>query len=554
MANLKGKDFLPDVSSLRLRGIEQGSDSWVVEASASSVSACPDCGVSSTARHSSYWRQLKDLPIQGRSVRLKLRVGRWRCRNPICKRKIFCQRLPGVTGKRAQETDRFAEILRSVGYALGGRAGERLSVRLGLRISDDTLLRRVKEAAKDAPPLQAIRAIGVDDWAWSKGKNFGSIVVDLERGTAVDVLPLRSAKALSEWLERHPGVSVVARDRQGLYAEGARRGAPDAVQVADRFHLIQNLRQAVERALAVQRSHLRLPARVQDVLIPPSLPVKGGHRILVRSRVAQMEAETVRQRRQERLKLFQTVKEMQAAGLRISEIARHLGVNRRRLDKWARLDTLPERDRMQPRPGMAESFRDYLRRRWEQGCRHGRTLLAEIRQLGYIGGHSQLAKLLSPWRQPPAGTNPAAEDMTEERSISVPGRSIAPQVAAALLSKIPSELTDHQAEIVSTLKKQCPGFAAMRKLVLSFRSILRRGKVGTLKRSIKEAENAGITAITRFVRHLKRDQAAVENAVVYGWSNGPVEGHINRLKAVKRQMYGRAGFELLRSRVLPLAA
>ena len=394
--------------------------------------------------------------------------------------------MPGVTGKQAQETDRFAEILRSVGYALSGRAGERLSVRLGLRISDDTLLRRVKEAAKDAPPLQAIRAIGVDDWAWSKGKNFGSIVVDLERGTAVDVLPLRSAKALSEWLERHPGVSVVARDRQGLYAEGARRGAPDAVQVADRFHLIQNLRQAVERALAVQRSHLRVPARVQDVLIPRSLPVRKGHRILVRSRVAQMEAETVRQRRQERLKLFQTVKEMQAAGLRISEIARHLGVNRRRLDKWARLDTLPERDRMQPRPGMAESFRDYLRRRWEQGCRHGRTLLAEIRQLGYIGGHSQLAKLLSPWRQPPTDTNPAAEHMTEERSISIPGRSIAPQVAAALLSKIPSELTDHQAEIVSTLKKQCPGFAAMRKLVLSFRSILRRGKVGTLKRCIKE--------------------------------------------------------------------
>jgi len=205
-----------------------------------------------------------------------------------------------------------------------------------------------------------------------------------------------------------------------------------------------------------------------------------------------MEAETVRHRRQERLKLFQTVKEMQAADLRISEIARHLGVNRRRLDKWARLDTLPERDRMQPRPGMAESFRDYLQQRWEQGCRHGRTLLAEIRQLGYIGGHSQLAKLLSPWRQTPAAdTNPAAEDMTEERSISVPGRSIAPQVAAALLSKIPGELTDHQAEIVSTLKKQCPGFAAMRKLVLSFRSILRRGKVGTLKRGSRRQKIAG---------------------------------------------------------------
>jgi hypothetical protein len=244
-----------------------------------------------------------------------------------------------------------------------------------------------------------------------------------------------------------------------------------------------------------------------------------------------MQAETVRQRRQERLKLFRTVKEMQAAGLRISEIARHLGVNRRRLDKWARLDTLPACERMQPRPGMAESFRDYLRQRWEQGCRHGRTLLAEIRQLGYLRGHSLLAKLLSPWRQPPADPNPAAEDMTGEKSISVPVRAVSPQVAAALLSKIPSE------KIVSTLKKHCPGFPAMRKLVLSFRSILRRGKVGTLKRWIKESANSGITAITRYVRHLKRDQSAVENAVAYSWSNGPVEGHINRLKAVKRQMY-----------------
>jgi hypothetical protein len=327
-----------------------------------------------------------------------------------------------------------------------------------------------------------------------------------------------------------------------------------AVQVADRFHLIQNLRQAVERALAVQRSHLRLPASVTNLLIPPSLPVKGRHRILLRSTVAQMAAETVRQRRQEKLDLFEKMKEMQAAGLRITEIALHLEVNRRRLYKWSQLDQLPERNRMQPRPGMAESFRDYLRQRWEQGCRHGRTLMAEIRQLGYIGGHSQLAKLLSPWRQPPAEPNPVAPEIIQQRSISVPGRSISPQVAAALLSKIPCELTDHQAEIVSTLKKQCPGFAAMRKLVLSFRSILRHGKVGTLNRWIKEAENSGITAMTRFVAYLKRDQAAVENAVVYGWSNGPVEGHINRLKAVKRQMYGRAGFELLRARVLPLAA
>ena len=151
MNNLDGRDLLPDTSALGLRGIEQDSDSWVVEANAPAIAACPDCGVSLRARHSSYSRQLKDLPIQGRSVRLKLRVSRWRCRNPTCKRKIFCQRLPSVPGKHAQETNRFTEILQSVGYALGGRAGKRLSVRLGLRISDDTMLRRVKRAARSRP-------------------------------------------------------------------------------------------------------------------------------------------------------------------------------------------------------------------------------------------------------------------------------------------------------------------------------------------------------------------------------------------------------------------
>ena len=232
-------------------------------------------------------------------------------------------------------------------------------------------------------------------------------------------------------------------------------------------------------------------------------------------------------------------------------MAEHLGVNRRRLDKWVRLEELPERSRMQPRPGMAESFRDYLRHRWEQGCRHGRTLLAEIRQLGYIGGHSQLAKLLSPWRQPTVESNPKSTETAEKKSIPVPGRAISPQVAAALLSKLPAELSSRQAEVVAQLKQQCPGFAVMRKLVMGFRTILRIGKVSTLRRWMKQALNTGIHAMVRFVRTLQQDIEAVEAAVSQPWSNGPVEGQINRLKMLKRQMYGRGGTELLRARLLP---
>jgi transposase len=277
---------------------------------------------------------------------------------------------------------------------------------------------------------------------------------------------------------------------------------------------------------------------------------------VVRSTVTQKAAEAVHQRWQEKQELFRAVKHMQAAGMRVKEMAEHLGVNRRRLDKWIRVEELPERSRMQPRPGMAESFRDYLWRRWEQGCRHGRTLLAEIRQLGYIGAHSQLAKLLSPWRQPPVVSNPKPTTTAQKESsgadpIAVPGRAISPQVAAALLSKLPAEMSSRQAEIIAKLKQQCPGFALMRRLVMGFRTILRVGKVSTLRRWMKKALKTGIHAIVRFVRTLKQDIGAVEAAVSQSWSNGPVEGQINRLKMLKRQMYGRGGTALLRARLLP---
>jgi transposase len=174
-------------------------------------------------------------------------------------------------------------------------------------------------------------------------------------------------------------------------------------------------------------------------------------------------------------------------------------------------------------------------------CQHGRTLFAEIRKHGYVGCYSGLAKFLSPWRQPKAETR-RATTLTASRQLSPP---------AALLAKMPAELTSRQAQIVDTLKRQCPGFAVMRKLVFGFRAILRGGKVTTLRRWMEEARKTGIHSLVRFVRTLKQDLSAVELAVSEPWSNGPVEGQLNRLKMLKRQMYGRAGIELLRARLLP---
>ena len=204
--------------------------------------------------------------------------------------------------------------------------------------------------------------MGVDDWAWTKGQSFGTILVDLERGVVADLLPTRSAESLTVWLKEHPEVVVVSRDRQGSYADGARRGAPQAMQVADRFHLIVNLTQAVERELAVRRQYLQLaPSRTLEL---PPLPLNvasiSGRQAQMESCVQRGEAEMARQRRQENLELFQTLHRMKAAGLTVTDIAKQLGLNRRRLDRWLRLDTLPERNRMQPRPGMVESFRELL--------------------------------------------------------------------------------------------------------------------------------------------------------------------------------------------------
>jgi transposase len=553
---LSYREVLLGPKELGSRSVVRTETGWIVEAEGSNHAACPDCDGISHSRHSRYWRTLRDLPLQGTSVILKLRLSRWRCRNGECSRRIFAERFAPIVSPHAQQTSRLTEVQRLVGRALGGRPGQRLLSRLGMPVSRHTLLRQVvTPVTACALPQQAVRVLGVDDWAWRKGQSFGTILVDLERSEVVDVLPTRSAKALSEWLIKHPEVRVVSRDRQGLYAEGARSGASQALQVADRFHLIMNLRQAVERELAVRRPYLRLtrkeiPAPATASCMPTAQ--SEGKQIKAHSSVREQQTEVARQRRQQDLELFQSIQQLRAAGLKASQIARHLSLNRRRIDRWLRLDTLPDRNRMEPRPGMVEWFHDYLRQRWEAGCRHGRTLLAEIRERGYEGCFSMLARFLSAWRQPAFKAAESPERAVLQKDVMAPvAKQISPQVAAALLTKYRTELTSQQIETMDTLKQQCPDFAVMRNLVLSFRSILRVGRLATLDSWMERAHKTGIHALVRFVRILKQDLRAVQAAVTERWSNGPVEGHINRLKTLKRQMYGRAGIKLLRARLLP---
>jgi hypothetical protein len=336
--------------------------------------------------------------------------------------------------------------------------------------------------------------VGVDDWAWKKGQTYGTILVDLERRTVADLLPQRSAEQLAEWLKQHPEVEVITRDRFGLYADGARRGAPQARQVADRFHLLLNLREAVEKELARQRRRLALPPVEEDQSVTKTAPMPAP-RSRANPEVQTHKRQLVEERWRAKKRLFARVRALHVIGRSASAIVRETGVGRRRVDKWIRCRQLPTRNEMEPKPTSPRFFATHLQRRWAEGCHEGPRLLEEIRALGYRGCYSSLAKFLARWRdlepesRPPASVSPRQQAGVHP---TVSGQ-ISPLVAAVLLSKPRPLLTGWQAAKVDALKKACPDFARMRSLVMSFRGILQSGKTATPARWIKKQTVPGFT-------------------------------------------------------------
>lgn len=550
-----GKRLLPEGAGLSLLGVDLSGSGWVVRAEGLPWSICPVCRVTSTHRHSRYWRTFKDLPVQGVPVTLRLRLSRWRCRNSNCERKIFTEQIAAVAAAHDQRTERMESIVQLVGNSLGGRPAERLMCRLGMTVSDDTILRRLKTSAKLLRSSERIRVVGIDDWAWKKGQNYGTILVDLERSTVADLLPERSAEQVAHWLEQHSTIEVVSRDRFGLYAQAAHRGAPQAVQVADRFHLLMNLKEAVEYELSRQRRclfYVTLPvslSRTQNKLVAPTHACPRPS-----SELAKQQQVVLSERRAAEEGMFETVHRLRRVGKNASTIVAETGISRKRVDKWLRLAELPERNKMEPKPHSPVFFRDYLARRWRAGCHHVKTLLAELRKLGYVGCFSGLARFVSPWRRceqnaPTRMDRPTLND--DLPPPEAPGRHVSSRVASALLLTPRPFLSPAQEHKVNALKKACPNFALMRTLVMEFRSILRCGTSEALDRWIRKAMDSGIYSMKRFAKTLRRDWDAVQNALRLPYSNGPVEGHINRLKTLKREMYGRAGFALIRARLLP---
>lgn len=389
---------------------------------------CPRCQEPSARIHSRYIRTIADLPWHGIAVRLQLHTRRFRCLNDVCSQSIFCERLPRVVAHYARKTTRLNDTLQFIALLISGEAGARAASHLAMSTSPDTLLRRARKM--ELPPPRLPRILGVDDFAFRKRKRYGTILVDLEQHRVIDLLPDRESETLQRWLEAHPTVEVVTRDRWWAYSRGASDGAPHAKQVTDRWHLLRNLRETLERLL---------------------------------------------------LRVARQLRHQAAPALTIKDVVK---------------DEYHEQSRIRLAP--------HLRR-------------VSLRDKTY--------------RRRPSTHIPSA-----------------PQASWLLLKT--EGLTSEERAVVDELCQRSPQIKRAQELALSFTEMVRGRRVEKLHNWLTAALESRLPEFSSFYNGIIRDMEAVRAALSCEWSQGQVEGQVNRLKMIKRQMYGRAKFDLLRAKVV----
>ena len=485
--------------------------------------------------HSRYWRRLADAPIGGRPVELRLRVRRFFCDNRACPARTFAERPNGLSVPRARRTSLLLPMLTAIAVALAGRAGARLAGRLGMPTSRDSLLRLLR--GLDEPQVEALPVLGVDDFALRRGHVYGTVVVDMVTGCPVDLLPDRETATFAAWLRARSGVEVICRDRAGAYAEAARLGAPDAVQVADRWHLWHNLAGHLERTVLTHRGCLReLPhpedADKADGAGEPSVAEASEHSEPVVEPSRELPILT---RTRER---HQAITELHANGASISAIARVLGLDRKTVRRFARASGLEElQTKTRQRASLLDGYTDYLHHRWAEGCTDAAALTIEITALGYRGSQQTVRRYLHPLRD----GRPAP-----------PARPVAPTVreVTGWILRRPESLDLADQVRLKQVLAHCPQLDAAAAHVTGFAEMMGARRGDQLDDWLTAVEAADLPELHRFTTGLRRDYDAVRAGLTLEHSSGRVEGTVNKIKMLKRQMFGRANFDLLRTRVL----
>jgi transposase len=529
--------------------VEQGGGLVLVAEPTRTAVPCPRCGELSRRRHSQYERRPLDLPWRGRTVRLRVHTRRWFCDAPGCSRKIFAERFDGALAAYARRTPGTTELLLTLALQAGGEGGARLARQVGVPTSPDTLL-RLLHAMLDAP-VRTPRVLGVDDVALRRRRGvrrYGTLLVDLERHRPIDLLDDRTAEVFATWLRHHPGVEIIVRDRAGAYAEGGRQGAPGAMQVADRFHLSANASAALDEVLRSRRRRIEYvtvaPEPEPAMRVVPTLPPPPM------SRTKQRELEA----RGRRVARWQTIRERHAAGETIHHIARDLGMSRMTVRRLLHTSEPPRnRPPERPRPGGLSSpslqpYCGYLEARWQDGCANIAQLFRELEALGYHGSRSLLYRVLVPWRGPRPPPNPRTGRQAHRRQLRPKRINV-----RWLCLRPPHQLEQYEREALDHVLADDERIATGYQLLQRFRRLVVRQCVRDLDAWLEDAAASELGPFMSLARGIQADRAAVNAGLTLRWSTGPVEGHVTRVKLLKRQGYGRASTTLLRRRVVSAA-
>jgi transposase len=494
------------LSALVIEDVEDAGDVIRVRAGTPGGSlACPGCGAETARVHGYHERTVADVPVDGRRVTVTARLRRMRCPVLGCAVQTFREQVPDLVERYQRRTVRLAGQVSAVARGLGGRAGARLLPALGVLASRHALLRALLEIP--LPPLAVPRVLGIDDFALRKGTSYATVLIDAETGRRVDVLEGRTADVVEEWLRAHPGVEVVTRDGSGAYGEAVRAALPDAVQVSDRWHLWHGLADAAAKEVAAH-----------SACWADGAPLQEGRR-----------AETTRER-------WQQVHDLRSKGVGLLDCSRRLGLSLNTVKRYDRAEQ-PERLRRaaQYRPTLVDPYRDYLRqRRAEEPGASVQQLLREIRERGYPGSSNLLVRYLNQGRA------------DSERP------HLAPRKATQILLTRPDNLADAQRETAGRLASACPEMKALASLISSFAAMLTPDPANEdkLLRWIAAARAADLPHLHSFTRGLDLDLKAATAAFTLPYHNGRTEGVNTKTKKIKRDMFGRAGFELLRHRIL----
>ena len=484
----------------------------------SAMSACPSCGLISQRIHSLYDRRLADLPMAGRRVVLVLQARRFRCEAVQCARRIFTERFDeSILKPWARRTARLECIVHCLALALGGRPAANFARRLSMPVSNDTLLRALRR--RGSPSFAPPTVIGIDDWAWRRNQRYGTLICDLERRRTIALLPDREPATAQAWLAAQPQIGVVARDRGGGYGLAAQKALPNAVQIADRWHLMENASQAFLDA--VRKSMRDIRAAVGAATINPEL--------LTSAEKLQYEGF---QRREE---TNAVILAMSKKGATIKQIVRRAGYSRGLVRKVLRGQ---RSDIFRVRSSSLEVWLPWLDEQWAAGKRNGAALWRALKSLGFRVS----SRVVSEW----SGRRRRSERM----DASALARAPSARTVARLMTIGRDQLSKAETITVAAIERGVESLVQARDAVTSFQTMIRQRTLAELRPWI---ERARTTLAASFANGVMKDIDAVSAAITSGWSNGQTEGQICKLKLVKRQMYGRGKLDLLQARVIGFA-